>query len=1043
MTARVQPDVKWDVSTPELLRELVEAPLPLRLKPGPTELSLHRDLYFDTSDASLSRLGLWCRLRFGANDRRILTVTVPSAETPGGQRGMQRFDAPVSEVEAAAALSGGSEPARRLSGLVNPAELQVLVELETERRQRTGTPAWPWRGRFRFVYDLVTVRHGGLVRGFQELKLRRLGRGTPRLEAVSAALGADPRLRAILEKKLARAQRLRSALEGEALVRSVGAGRAVTVIALEEGRVALRLDGEALRLPSSEGSGEAACRHLLRETFGSGVGDLALLGTAAGQGSLRLQEVWLVRRLRRDGDRVSDDLVWLPVEQVAARAGGPGLQDPETLAALAVATRSDLLTEREASRGSQEARPLLPLPPEPVNPAVLLDADLSLVEFNLRVLALAEDGRTPLLERLGYLAIVSANLDEFFMVNVAGLKRNLGDEQAGRLEAISLRIRPLLVRQQRCLSDCLAQLAAQGIRVRAWDELDPADRTLLAERFRREIFPLLAPRAITMSPGFPVPVIPHLALCVAVMLLDARTGPVHFAYLKVPDRIPRFLPVGSATELVPVEEVIRANLHLLYPDREIDGAYLFRLTRAGDIELADEDAGDLLQAIEEAVRQRPFNAVVRVEVERQMPQPVRERLMWELWFERGAEPKALGDLDVYEVDGMLDLRALGELATAPVAGGRFPLFEGRDPLPPGRGLWELLRERDRLVHHPYDSFAATVVRFFSEAASDPDVVAIRLTLYRAGERSPIVDALVRAAAAGKEVSIFVELKARFDEARNIGWVRRLEEAGANVVYGVVGLKNHAKVGLVLRREGDGLRHYAHIGTGNYNAATARMYTDLGLFSADPELAADLNGLFNELTGSSHAPGGLYRKIAVAPKSLLPWLLGAIEREIAHAQAGRPARIRAKLNGLGDGEVVNALYQASQAGVEIDLIIRGLCTLRPGVPGLSDRIRVVSLLGRFLEHARIYHFSDGGEDRYYIGSADWRQRNLRRRIEVVAPVTDAAARARLGSLLDLELGDPDAWELRTDGSYQRRTAAPASGRRTSQEQLVARTNGEEH
>jgi polyphosphate kinase len=546
----------------------------------------------------------------------------------------------------------------------------------------------------------------------------------------------------------------------------------------------------------------------------------------------------------------------------------------------------------------------------------------------------------------------------------------------------------------------------------------PTSRALLQEQFQREIFPLVTPRAITVSPGFPVPVMPHLNPLIAVILHDGQTGPAHFAYLRLPDRIPRFLPVPDSNDLILLEEVVRNNLHLVYPDRRIEGAWLFRLTRAAELDLSDEDAGNLLQAIEESVGRRAVNPIVRVEVERTMPQPLRERLLWELRFERGADAGSVRERDMVEIDGMLDLRGLRELMGAPVPGGRYPPFEGRNPWASTADLWSMLRARDSLVHHPYERFADTTARFFSDAAEDPAVVAIRLTLYRIGERSPIVDALTRALERKKEVAIFVELKARFDETRNVGWVRRLEEAGATVVYGVVGLKNHAKVGLVLRREDEGLRHYVHIGTGNYNAATAKVYTDLSLFSADRELGADLQDLFNQLTGSSRGPTGTFRRIAVAPDGLLPWLLESIEREREHAVAGRPARIRAKVNGIADNEVVQALYRASGAGVTIELVVRGLCVLRPGMPEHSERIRVVSRLGRFLEHARIYHFANGGEERYYIGSADWRPRNLRRRVEVVTPVTDTAAQATLDGILTRELTDPGGWELRADGSYTR-------------------------
>jgi polyphosphate kinase len=843
------------------------------------------------------------------------------------------------------------------------------------------------------------------------------------MATVTAGMRRVSGTRTILESKLARAQRMLATLEGEALARSLGAGRAVTLLALDGGAVAFQRRGDTLTLPIADGQGEDASRHLLRATFGSAVADLALLGTASGRGAAgRLQEVWVARRLRLDGDQ-APDIEWLEASQVAARAGSAGFQDPDTLAALAVALRSDILRTADPGARVRRSRPTAPPPVSADEAHLLLDADLSTLEFQSRVMAMAEDPATPLLERLNFLAIVSSNLDEFYMVNVGALKEEEDDDNAARLEAIGIRVTALLARQHRVLETCLAELAAAGIHLLRWRGLGPTARALLQAQFQREIFPLVTPRAITVSPGFPVPVMPHLIPLVGVMLSDGQTGPAHFAYLRLPDRIPRLLPVPDSNDLIPLEEVVRNNLHLVYPDRRIEGAWLFRLTRAAELDLSDEDAGNLLQAIEESVGRRAANPIVRVEVERAMPQPLRERLLWELRFERGADAGSVRERDLVEIDGLLDLRALRELMGAPVPGGRYPPFEGRNPWPAERDIWSMLRERDSLVYHPYERFADSTARFFADAADDPAVVALRLTLYRIGERSPIVDALTRALERKKEVAIFVELKARFDETRNVGWVRRLEEAGATVVYGVVGLKNHAKVGLVLRREDDGLRHYVHIGTGNYNAATAKVYTDLSLFSADPDLGADVHDLFNQLTGSSRGPTGTFRRIAVAPDSLLPWLLESIERECRHAEAGRPARIRAKLNGIADTEVVQALYRASRAGVTIELIVRGLCILRPGVPGHSERIRVVSRLGRFLEHARIYHFADGGDEHYHIGSADWRPRNLRRRVEVVTPVTDAGARAALDDILSRELADPDGWILQADGSYRRAGESP--------------------
>jgi polyphosphate kinase len=1018
MSRRPAAEAKWDVASRELLRELIGAPPPLGLRAGPPLRTFHRDIYYDTPDGALRRREITCRFRIGADDRRHLLLTIPDGPAAARGAARLRFEAVVTELDLAAALGGSTEPARRLRGLVDPPELQPTAELEVDRTIRVAGGRWPWQGRYELLYDAATVRHGGLRREFQELKARRLRGGPPSLEGLSAALAARPGLRPVLESKVARAQRLATGLEAEAIARSIAGGRAVTVLALAAGAIAFVADNDALRLPIAEGQGEAACRHLLQATFGSAVGDLALLGAVPGRTGGRPQEVWLARRLRLDGE-APPGVVWLGADEVLMRVGGPQLRDPDTLAALDVAMRSDLLRESGAAPPARRDRPSAQVPRPRPESGLLLSGDLSLVEFQERVLALAEDPATPLLERLNFLAIVSANLDEFFMVNVGALKQvDDDDREEGALEAIALRVRALARRQQAALTACLGQLAAAGVAVRRWSELPDPARAGLETRFRREIFPLITPRAITVSPGFPVAVMPQLSLLVAVLLQDSETGPTHVAYLRVPDRLPRFLPIEGTGDRIAIEEVVRANLDSLYSRRQVEGAWLFRLTRAADLELEEEDSGNLLQAIEESVQRRALNPVVRVELEREMPKAVRERLLWELRFERGAEASGrVGEADLVEVDGMLDLRALRELAALPLPEGHYSRFEGRDPWSGEPDLWAMLRRRDALVHHPFESFAATTARFFADAAADPAVLAIRLMLYRVGERSPIVDALLRALEQGKEVAIFVELKARFDEARNVSWVRRLEEAGATVVYGVVGLKNHAKVGLVLRREADGLRRYVHVGTGNYNAATARAYTDLGLFSADPELGADIHDLFNQLLGSSRPPGGSFRRIAVAPETLLPWLLAMIEREAGHARAGRPARIRAKLNGLADEEVIEALYAASRAGVTVELVVRGLCTLRPGVPGHSERIRVVSRLGRFLEHARIYHFGNGGADEYFIGSADWRPRNLRRRIEVVAPVADPAARERLCGLLEAELADPGAWELQPDGGYR--------------------------
>lgn len=419
---------------------------------------------------------------------------------------------------------------------------------------------------------------------------------------------------------------------------------------------------------------------------------------------------------------------------------------------------------------------------------------------------------------------------------------------------------------------------------------------------------------------------------------------------------------------------------------------------------------------------------------------MRDLLLRELRFEGGSQVSRLTGVDIYETDGLLDFSSLGEIADLPVSELQYQPFDGASPIEPDEPIFDAISKGDILVHHPYDSFERTVERFLGEAADDPDVQSIRLTLYRSGGRSAIVDALTRAARDGKEVDVFVELKARFDEERNIGWAKKLEEAGIHVVYGLVKLKTHAKTALVVRREGNKVKRYVHIGTGNYNAATAKTYTDFGLLTANEELGADLNDLFNEFTGSSEAPGKVYRQIIVAPAHMLKRFINLIDREAEHARHGRKARIFVKLNGLADTEVIEALYRASQAGVKIDLVVRGICTLRPGVPGLSERIRVISILGRLLEHSRIYYFANHGDPEYYIGSADWRPRNLRKRVEVVAPVLDSECRSRLDYVMERLLNDPTAWELREDSSYRPRSDMQDRKARSSQELLLEAAAG---
>jgi polyphosphate kinase len=524
---------------------------------------------------------------------------------------------------------------------------------------------------------------------------------------------------------------------------------------------------------------------------------------------------------------------------------------------------------------------------------------------------------------------------------------------------------------------------------------------------------------MTLSPGHPLPHLPHLGLSLAVVFRRTTDGAPHLAELELPTDAPRLLGVpGRPGDVIALEEVVKANLDALHPHTLVDSAYLFRVTRGGDLELDEARADDLLDAVASATERRPMNPAVRVEVERSMPGFVCELVLENLRREAFALGTAEAVDHVQVVDGLLDLRCLAELPLPADPALEYLPLAPRSPVAE-RPMLDVVREGELLTHQPFDAFDATVVRFLRDAAADPDVTTIKITLYRVGQPSPVADALIAAAHAGKRVVALVELKARFDEEHNVGWARALERAGGYVVYGLVGLKVHAKVALVVRREGERLQRYVHVGTGNYSARSGRQYTDLSLFSARESLTADVADLFNELTGSSRPPQGLSHGALVAPHQLLPAVLGFIERETMHARGGLPASITIKVNGLSDPQIVDALYRAAQAGVRVDLVVRGICTLRPGVAALSPGVRVVSVVGRFLEHSRVYRFGNAGEPVYFIGSSDLRPRNLRRRVELLVPVTDAEHREALDRVLRLYLDDATGWELRSSGHYVRR------------------------
>ncbi len=670
-----------------------------------------------------------------------------------------------------------------------------------------------------------------------------------------------------------------------------------------------------------------------------------------------------------------------------------------------------------------------------------INRELSWLEFNARVLEEALDPRVPLLERLKFLAIFSTNLDEFYMVRVAGLRRKVyaGALQyapdplapADQLEQIRDRVRVLLERRRTALRDDLwPALAAHGVRVLPMADLSGNELAALGRYFESQVFPVLTPLAV--DPGHPFPYISNLSLSLAVEILDPTTGAEHFARVKVPRSLPRWIPVeGRPHCYIALEALIGTNLESLFSGLTVSRWHTFRITRYSDLDLGQIDQpDDLLETIEQQVFQRRFGEVVRLEVQRNMPQGMRQLLIDELGESETQTVAPLRAGDVHEIDEVLELGDLMTIALIDMPQLRDAPYT--PVLPPalreGRNIFDAMREGDILVHHPFESFSASVEAFLELAAHDPQVLAIKLTLYRTSGETAIVRALTEAAEQGKQVAVLIELQARFDEQNNIEFARTMESYGIHVAYGLPGLKTHAKTVLVVRRDDDGIRRYVHIGTGNYNSKTARLYTDLGLFTCHPEIGADLTDLFNSLTGISRQKQ--YRKLLVAPGNLRESTLELIARETAHAQAGRGGRIIAKMNALVDPGIIAALYRASQGGVEIDLIVRGICCLLPGVPGVSERIRVTSIIGRFLEHSRLQYYANGGHPEYYLGSADWMPRNLDRRVEAIVPVEDRQWHPRLRSLLETCLADNrQAWDLGADGSYRRRHADGAPERAT--------------
>jgi polyphosphate kinase len=692
-------------------------------------------------------------------------------------------------------------------------------------------------------------------------------------------------------------------------------------------------------------------------------------------------------------------------------------------------------TDLDAERG------WLPAPPAVTRPDLgtdlpddrYLNRELSWLDFNERVLALAEDSSQPLLERAKFLAIFASNLDEFYMVRVAGLKRRedtglpvrSADGLSPREQLVRIAARTQALVSQHAhvfLDEILPSLEKHGIRIVSWSDLDDNDRLRLSAYFSEQVFPVLTPLAV--DPAHPFPYISGLSLNLAVTVRDPHSRTERFARVKVPNNVPRLVRVEVGREadtatFLPVEELIAAHLGELFAGMEVAEHHVFRITRNADLEVEEDRDEDLLQALERELARRRFGPPVRLEIAATMSEHVLELLLREM----EVDPH-----DVVEVPGLLDLSCLWQLYGLDAAELKDELFvpsthpafaEGETP----KSVFATLREGDVLVHHPYDSFSTSVQRFIEQAAADPHVLAIKQTLYRTSGDSPIVDALIDAAEAGKQVVALVEVKARFDEQANIKWARTLERAGVHVVYGLVGLKTHCKTALVVRQEGPNIRRYCHIGTGNYNPKTARLYEDIGLLTAEPAVGADLTLLFNALTG--YARPQSYGNLLVAPYGVRRGIVERIELEAERAAAGRPAGIRLKLNALVDEQVIDALYRASQAGVPIDIVVRSICALTPGRPELSENIRVRSILGRFLEHSRVFHFA--GDDEYWIGSADLMHRNLDRRIEVLVRVSDPRLTAHLDQIFTAALNPlTRCWVLGPDGSWRASPTAEEIG-----------------
>ncbi|HEY8468991.1 MAG TPA: polyphosphate kinase 1 [Longimicrobiales bacterium] len=1036
--------LRLEVLSRELLEWLVEEPLPAGVREESTELDLFRSVYFDTPGGDLERRGATVRLCIRRDGTHVLSVDVREREVGAGLVQRSYAEAEVPALPPPDLFAGDFEAARIIRALVDPARLSTAMELETTRRVRVGVFGEEPPARVRIAYDIAIVRRDDIVGELYEVELRMPDAPPGRFEGLARAFEDGYGLHPLLGDVVGRARDLVSALESDELAARLRAAREVAVVAYDQGRVALcRSGGEGFRVPTGPGSGREACHRVLRGWLGGVRGRVRVLGTSPGTSQHPALEVWLAEGIdpsTTDAGRC----VWLPLEHVLEAAGAAHLRDARTLAALALVARSDLPARAAAvaavalpdGASHETAEPLElvahraeaeeaeVLAPKEVRPELLLNRELCRLAFDERILVMAEDERVPLLERVRFIAIFGSRQDDFFMTRVAeskeqvaaGITRRTPDglTPAEQLDIIRIRARQVAARAYRLLiRRMLGELERAGVCLLRWADLDEDARRYLMDTYWGRIEALITP--LVTDPSHPFPHIRNLRPAIAAVVRLPEGELDRFVAIELPGELPRFLPLPDGRRFVPLEETIRAGLPRLYPGLDIVRAHTFRVTRSATSQLPEE-AGDVMAAVEDELATRPFRQAVRLEVEEDMPEEMRRHLLRELRFEAPESASTLTEADVYAVPWLVDLAGLAEIAAIDIPALKYPPLDRGSPLEPGRSVFDQVRERDRLIAFPDHSFEATVGRFMAEAAEDPAVRSIKTTLYRTDADSPVVHALKRARSSGKDTLALVELKASFDERRNVDWARALDAAGVHVVFSPARYKIHAKIALVVRDEPGGIRRYVYIGSGNLNASTAAAYTDVGLLTADPELGEELNAAFGLLTGYSASTE--FRRLLVSPFQMRRRFLELIEREAEHARAGRGGHIRAQMNGLSDRRIVAALYRASRAGVRIELAVREICRVRPGLPGISENIRVVSLLGRLLQHSRIFYFANAGEPEYYIGSADWRPRNLLRRVEVAAPVDDPEHRATLDRMLTAILEHPDAWELRADGAYVR-------------------------